>query len=253
MLTHRLASISFTFACAALLATGTPVASAQDTPGNLAISKQNRTIAITATERVLNPADTAVVHIGFVLYGPDKDGAYAAGSNASNAIMAALRGAGIPSDSFESETQSLAETQPFAIEHAPPAERSKRAFTVQQSWMVRAAAADASRVLDLAVKAGANQSGAIEWSLHDPNAAQSSAAAKAIQRARSQAEAMAAGLGVHLGPLLFASNQVEAAPVRPMAVEMRATAAVQKVILPLAINPREIETTATVYAVFALE
>ena len=114
-------------------------------------------------------------------------------------------------------------------------------------------AADAAKVLDTAVKAGANQSGQIDWSLADPNVAQSEAAAKALQRARTQAMAMANGLGVKLGALLYASNQVEAEPVRPL---MRAAApmlAMTEKVQPLAINARHIETSATVYAVFAIE
>ncbi len=134
----------------------------------------------------------------------------------------------------------------------PPAQKASRAFTLQQSWIVRSSAANASKVLDVAVNAGANQSGAIDWSLHDLTAAQNAAATKAIQRARSQAEAMASGLGVHLGALLFASNQVEAPPLRPMPMEMRMQAA-KAPQQPLAINAQEIDTAATVYAVFALE
>lgn len=230
-------------------------AAAQSTP-TLTIGKDNRTIAISATEHVLNDADTAIVHIGFVLYGPTKDAAYKAGSDASNAIAAALKSAGIPHDAIQSETQGLAETQPFLLQQTPAAERPSRAFTVQQSWTVRVQADDGAKVLNLAVAAGANNSGAIDWILHDPSAAQSAAAAKAIQRAREQATAMATGLGVHLGPLLYASNQVEAEPILPLARALNAPmagVAAEPKIPPLAINPRQIETTATVYAVFALE
>lgn len=227
---------------------------AQDGNGTLTISRQNRTIAVTATEHVLTHADAATVHIGFVMYGPDQDAAYTAGSNASSAIMAALRGAGVPANCIQSETQGLAETPPYTLQQVSAGERLSHAFTVQQSWTVRTPATQAATILDLAVKAGANQSGAIDWTLRDPNTAQSAAAAKAIQRARSQAQAMASGLGVQLGALLYASNRVEAPPVRPLAgMEDRVPAARSKIAKPLAINPQEIDTSATVYAVFALE
>jgi hypothetical protein len=63
---------------------------------------------------------------------------------------------------------------------------------------------------------------------------------------------MASGLNVKLGQLLYASNQVQAEPIRPvpmMALKTDAKAAPP----PLAINARQIETSATVYAVFAIE
>ncbi len=48
-------------------------------PSGLAINKDNRTIAITATDSVTVMADVATVHVGFVAYGIDHDSAYADG------------------------------------------------------------------------------------------------------------------------------------------------------------------------------
>lgn len=233
-----------------------PMLKAQDTP-SLAVSKTNRTIAVTATERVTHMAEVGVVHLGFVQYGPTKDAAYSAGSTASNAIVNALVAAGVKKEAIQSETQELTENQIFnngSNNEPTPEERRAKAFAVRQSWTVRAAADEAAKLLDTAVKAGANQSGQIDWELSEPNAAQAEAAGKAIQRAQTQAKAMAAGLGVHLGDLLYASNQVEGTPVRkiPRVINMMQSAAAPAPA-PLAINAREIETAATVYAVFALE
>lgn len=229
-------------------------ARAQDVPA-LAITKANRTVAITATEQVKHMADLGTVHVGFVQYGPTRDAAYNSGTAVSNAIMDALLHAGAARNNIQSESQELAETQFFNGPSAVPAdERRVKAFHLRQTWTVRVAADDAARALDAAVKAGANDSGQIDWALSDPNTAQTEAAAKAIQRAQGQAKALASGLGVHLGDLLYASNQVEGSPVLPAPRRMikmdQASAATSS---PLAINPREIETSATVYAVFALE
>ena len=123
--------------------------------------------------------------------------------------------AGAKKDDIQSEVQELGETQFFNNPPLPSAaERQAKAFHLHQSWTVRVAADDAAKLLDVAVRAGANDSGQIDWQLADPNAAQAEAAAKAIQRAQTQAKAMASGLGVHLGDLLYASNQVEGSPVR---------------------------------------
>jgi uncharacterized protein YggE len=217
------------------------------------VSKENRTIAITATDKVIVMADTARVHIGFITYGPDSDSAYANGSRTSNAIVKALTSSGVPNDAIESENQSVSPVQEYQTDKLTPAEKAQRKFQVTQSWTVRTNANDAAKVLDLAVKAGANQSGQIDWSFKDENAPQAEAAAKALQRARTQAEQMAKSLNARLGVLLYASNESEAAPPRPLMRAMAASGGAMMKAEPLAINPRQIEKSATVYAVFAIE
>ena len=222
-------------------------------PGQgITVSKENRTIAITATDSVTAMADVATVHVGFVVYGVDHDSAYAAGSKVSNAIVSALKAAGVPSDAIESENQSLAEVQPYQLNQVAADEKARRKWMLAQSWSVRTDAPDAARVLDLAVKEGANQSGQIEWSLKDENKSQAEAAGKALQRARTVAEEMAKGLNVKLGWLIFASNETQAAPIRPV-MPMMAAKTMAQGPPPLAINARQIQKTATVYAVFAIE
>jgi uncharacterized protein YggE len=217
------------------------------------VNKENRTIAITATDKVIVLADTAAVHIGFVAYGPDSDTAYANGSRVSNAIVKALTSTGVPSDAIESENQNVSPVQDYQVDKLTPAEKAQRKFQVTQSWTVRTNAGDAAKILDVAVKAGANQSGQIDWSLKDENAAQSEAAAKALQRARTVASDMAKGLNAKLGVLLYASNETQAEPPRPLMRGMSAAPMAMAKVEPLAINPRQIEKTATVYAVFAIE
>jgi hypothetical protein len=228
----------------------TAPAKAQILSQTIQVNKDNRTIAITATDKVIVMADTATVHIGFIAYGPDSDAAYAAGSRISNAIVKSLTAAGIPNDAIESENQNVSPVQEYQIDKLTPAEKAQRKFQVVQSWTVRTPADDAAKTLDLAVKAGANQSGQIDWGLKDENAPQAEAAAKALQRARTVAGEMAKGLSVKLGALLYANNETQAQPPVPLIRAMQASAAK---VEPLAINPRRIEKSATVYAVFAIE
>jgi len=179
------------------------------------VNKDNRTIAITATDKVIAMADTATVHLGFIAYGPDSDAAYATGSRLSNAIVKALTAAGVPNDAIESENQNVSPVQEYQIEKLTPAEKAQRRFQVVQSWTVRTPADDAAKILDLAVKAGANQSGQIDWSLKDENAPQAEAAGKALQRARTVASEMAKGLSVKLGALIYANNETPGRAAAP--------------------------------------
>jgi uncharacterized protein YggE len=230
------------------LATAAPMSSQ-----TLQVNKENRTIAITATERVFVMADVATLHLGFIAYGPDSDSAYATGLRISDNISSALTKAGVPEEALESENQSVSPVQEYQVDKLTQAEKAQRKFQVTQSWTVRTNATDAGHLLDIAVKAGANQSGAIEWSLQDENTPQAQAAAKALQRARTVAGQMAGGLNVRLGALIYASNETQGEPPRPLARAMSAMAAPGPPPPQLAINPRRIEKTATVYAVFAIE
>ncbi len=236
---------------ATLLSAATQTAAAQ----TIQVNKENRTIAITATDKVTAPADVATIHIGFIAYGPDSDSAYAAGSRLSTAIHQAVTSAGVPEDAIESENQAVGPVQEYLIDKLTPAEKQQRKFQVIQSWIVRSNVGDAAKILDLAVKAGANQSGQIDWTLKDRNAPEAEAAAKALQRARTVADQMARGLNVKLGALIYATNQTEAEPIRPINGRMAAPApmSLASKVAPLVINTRRIETSATVYAVFAIE
>jgi len=230
-----------------VLFAATITASAQ----TIQVNKENRTIAVTATDKVTVLADTATIHIGFIVFGPDSDWAYATGSRLSNAIIKALTDAEIPADAIQSENQNISPVPDFQNERLTPAERGQRRFQVTQSWTIRTAADDAAKVLDLAVKAGANQSGQIDWSFRDEHAPESEAVAKALKGARAQAQQMAASLNAKLGVLLFASNQTQTELVRPMVAARMMT--MDQAPQPLAISPRQIEKSATVYAVFAIE
>jgi uncharacterized protein YggE len=226
---------------------------AQGRAQTIQVNKENRTIAITATDKVTMMADQATLHIGFIAYGVDSNSAYANGSRISNAIVGALTKAGIPKETIQSENQQVSPVQPYQVEKLTEAQKAQRQFQVTQSWTVKTAANDAAKTLDVAVKAGANQSGQIEWGMKDENAPDAEAAAKALKRARGQAEQMAAGLNTKLGSLLYASNEVQPSGPRPVMMRAMATPQAMDKVEPLAINPREIERSATVYAVFAIE
>jgi uncharacterized protein len=217
------------------------------------VNRDNRTLAITATDKVTVTADMATVNVGFIAYGPDSNSAYAAGSRISNAIVKALKDSGIPDNAIQSVDQAVAPVQPFQVQNLTPAERAQRQFQVTQSWTVRTAADNAAKTLDVAVKAGANQSGQIAWGFKDESVPEAEAAAKALKRARSLAEQMAGSLNVKLGALLYASNEAQPTPRPLMRAQVAAAPMAMGDVQPLAINPREIEKSATVYAVFAIE
>jgi hypothetical protein len=115
-------------------------------------------------------------------------------------------------------------------------------------------------LIRLAVAAGANKSGAIDWRFSDRKALQAKAAGNALVKAREVAARMADGLHVKLGALIYASNETPNTRLyfaRPSAGTVLNTESVSVSSVlnapPLEIRPQTIREEATVYAVFAIE
>ncbi len=222
----------------------------------IVVSKENRTIAVTTSAEATANADTVTVQIGFLVYGADEDSAYALGSKTSNAIAAALQAAGIPPDALRSESQGISPVQQYGNQDWTAAEKAERKFQVQQGWSVKTGAADGAKVLDIAVKAGANQSGQMLWSVADQDGLQAKAAKLALDRARGIAQQMAAGLNATLGPLVYASNEAPAPPSPPLngrgggVLVLKAGPAP---VAPLSVSAQKVTASATVYAVFSIQ
>jgi uncharacterized protein YggE len=215
---------------------------AQDTGQvELKIDSSNRTLAVTADERVTVEPDIAILHIGFLTPPSDARSAYAAGAKTSNEIIDALKQAGVAKVAIRSESQSL---QSFDLK--------VHKFRLQQSWVVTVLPGRAAEILDVAVTAGATESGAIEWSVEDEKALETKALEQAAARARSDAAVLAAGMGVKLGALIYVTNQISV-PQSPRPYAMAKLNAASDQAEPLAIEPHKVSRTASIYAVYAIE
>ncbi|MFP5235556.1 MAG: SIMPL domain-containing protein [Acidobacteriota bacterium] len=208
-----------------------------------------RSISVTGSATISVDADLAIVHVGYKFYAPDANTAYANATQASNAIVTALTGLGIPKTDIESSEQSLQHTPLFELQQ-DPANRAQREFTITQSWTVDVAPEQAGKTLNAAIRAGANDSGTIEWRVRDTAPLEAEAAAKAIQNAHAIAQKMAASSGVRLGNLLTASEG-QSTPIfpRPMMMAMAKTAEQPA----MAINARKVQVSMTVSAVYEIE
>ena len=225
---------------------------------------ERRTISVTATGLATADADLAIVRVGYKLYGEDAKSAYAGASKASNDIMQALIAAGVAKTSIESSSQILQHTQPYELQQVPigSEERLRRQFTVAQSWVIRVRPDDASKVLNTAINAGANESGWIQWIIQNPSVLEAQASAKALADARMIAGQMAQKLDVHLGHLVsanenqnggFGNGPINGAIGGVMGGIGSGTGMGQGASQPLAINSRRVDFNVTVFAVFAIE
>jgi hypothetical protein len=225
------------------------------------INRQNKTIAISATDEAVATADIAAITVGFEFDGPEPQSLYAQAGKTSQAILKALHQAGVDDKQIESSKQEMTKNTPFLPELTPE-QRLKSAFIFAQSWEVSVPAHQASEVIRAAIAAGANTTGDIDWNFSDRKALQAKAAEAALIKARAVAERMAEGLNVKLGALVYASNQTPltrfnanaAGATANATVEVSAGRSSEPVALPdLEIRPQTIREEATVYAVFAIE
>jgi uncharacterized protein len=238
-----------------LAATLTCLAAAQ----TIQINRENKTIAISTTDEATAIADIAAVTVGFQIYGPDSESTYAHAGKLSQAILKALHAAGVPDKSIESAAQGLQQNTNFDDKDTPEI-RAQHKFVFNQSWTVSVPPKQAAEVIRLAIAAGANQTGAIDWRLSDRKALQAKAAQAALVKARAVASQMAEGLHVKLGELIYASNETPIARIyfaRPsdrFALYTSSASVASVLVSPaLEIRPQTVREEATVYAVFAIE
>ena len=216
----------------------------QPSQPQLKIDSTNRTLTVTASDSVTVEPDVAILHIGFETLPSSAKEAYANGAQTSNAIIDALKQAGVPESAIHSESQFLQRDYSVPKSHK---------FILTEQWTVKTTPKRAAEILDVAVTAGANSSGQIEWTVNDERALEDQALDKAAARAKADAAELAKGMGVRLGALIYVSNEVSR-PVTPLFAPQRfSMAAKAEAAPPLAIEPQKVTRSASIYAVYAIE
>lgn len=224
------------------LATALPAIAQQSSQPQLNVSPTNRTLTVTANDSVTAEPDVAIVHVGFETQPSSAKDAYASGAQTSNAIIDALKQAGVPEAAIHSESQFLQRDYSVPKSHK---------FVLTEQWTVKTTPKRAAEILDTAVTAGANSSGQIEWNVNDERSLENQALDKAAARAKADAAELAKGMGVRLGALIYVSNEVSE-PVRPM-MASRLFTPERAQAPPLAIEPQKVTRSASIYAVYAIE
>ena len=233
----------------------TELASAQ----SIQINRDNKTIAISTSDEATAAADIAAVTIGFEILGSDSISTTTEAGKLSHAILEALHKVGIEDKYIESSGQGLQKNTEFD-EKEKPDQRAKEQYIFRQSWEVSTSPQSAAEVIRVAIAAGANKSGAIDWRFSDRKALQAKAAEAALVKARQVAQNMAEGLHVNLGALIYASNETPNTRLYfatrrgfVLNTESASVAAMAPPPPGLEIRPQTVREEATVYAVFAIE
>jgi uncharacterized protein len=223
------------------------------------INRENKTIAISTTDEASATADIAAVTIGFQVLGPDSQSTSAEAGKLSHGILEALRKIGVDDKSIESAGQGLQKNTDFD-EKEKAEQRAKEQYIFRQSWEVSTPPQSAAEVIRVAITAGANQSGAINWRISDRKSLQAKAAEAALVKARQVAQNMADGLHVKLGSLIYASNEtpnskIYFAPRQGLTLNTESASVASYIAVPRAIEirPQTVREEATVYAVFGID
>jgi uncharacterized protein YggE len=211
------------------------------------VNRQNKTIAITAEESVSVDPEVATITVGYQNYGPSKDAAYGENIRVSNEVTKALLNSGVPKSALETESLRLERAE--RDEKWTAEEKKERQFQATQTWTIHVTADRAQAVVDMALRAGANELEALDWNVSDPKALQAKAGAAALAKAKTIAEQMAKGLNAKLGELVYASNQAPIAGSSGKVEIMPAPPSPPQLVL----YPKKVKSDATVYAVFAIE
>jgi uncharacterized protein YggE len=213
-----------------------------------------KTIEIQANGKVEVAAEIATVKIGYANEAATKDAAYAENTRVSQKIVRALLDGHVPAAAIQSQSLNLGREE----EQGGGAPSRVVKFSALQEWRVHVAAADAQKVVDIAVAGGATNVGGVEWDVKDPDGLEAQAYAAAMEHAKQVAGQTASNAGIKLGDILSVQNfsggfgfgSGVAQTVDTEIAEVSSTRFVATV--PLTLYPPKIERQATVKVTYAI-
>lgn len=219
---HRgiLPAVSFVLlvSCAPAMAQADPPlpSPGQEKPGTIQVSGQ---------AQVSVPADQARISFAVETEAPSAREATTQNAQRMDAVMAALRGSGVPGLTIETFGYSLSPEYEMSREVAGT--RLIAGYRAQNN--IRVTVPDVRAVgglLDRAIEAGANRVASLQFEASDTREARLRALQEAVASARQQAEAIASAMGVSLGSAVEVQGGASApAPFAPEMALFRADAA----------------------------
>ncbi len=206
-------------------------------------------LTIVAEGKVDRAPDLAEVSGGVVTTAPTAAAAMAENATRMNAVVAAVKKAGIADRDMQTGGINL---QPqYRYQNNEPPVLTGYQATNTLSLRIRRIA-DTGRLLDTLVGVGANQISGPEFRVDDSAAALDEARVKAVKTARARAELYAAAAGLHVKRIAAISEAGASAPgPRPMAMMRMVADAAPAAPTPVA--PGDVALSVSVTIQFELE
>lgn len=202
-------------------------------------------ITVSETATIDAKPDLAVVGFGVTTQDKDPNAAARANANVTTAVIKAITDFGIP----KKDVVTIRYQVNPMMDYSKPGNPVITGYQVAN--VVNVKARDLSKVgglIDVGVKAGANNVQGVTFTVEDPSPIRSKALVEAIGKARAKAQLIADKLDVKLGRVAYASESVSFIP-RPMDGPMYARAAE---MAPTPIIPGDVEVSATINVTYAI-
>lgn len=154
-------------------------------------------------------ADLAVIRANLKVYGPDAKTANANAADLASTIQHAFASLGLPDGAVDFTSPVLQRSSSYDLQQYQMGteERSRRQFTVTQSFTVRVKPDQAEAVRKTAIDSGAAEDAWVQWIVEDPGVLEARAYANALANARTTAEQMAQKIGIRLGDLVSVTER----------------------------------------------
>jgi uncharacterized protein YggE len=235
IMSHSLAAALVVVVCSAGLA------SAQ-APASPAATAEPALIVVSGHADATIPADRAMVRIAVETRAETAAAAGAENARIQEAVVAALRAAGVPRAAITSAGYTV------ATNYRPPAGPRETpqpdGYIARNAVHVQLSALDrVGPVIDAALAAGANRIDGVQFTATQTDSARRVALAEAIATARADATIMARAAGGSLGRLLELSTEFSPARM-PYALQM--AGGVARARATTEIEPREVTVNAVV-------
>jgi uncharacterized protein YggE len=206
-----------------------------------------RTISVNGSGKVTLDPDIARINIGVHTEDTDAQSAVSENTTQTQAVVSALRRAGIAERDLRTSNFSIYPRQDYDRD----GELLGITYIVDNTIQVTIRdIATVGEILDAAVQAGANNINSIQFTVEDTSAAYNQALEAAVASARSRAEALASAAGVELGAVQSISAYVSGGPT-PVYQDMRV--AIEQAAGEVPISPGQTELTVEVNVVYVIE
>ncbi|HMB51992.1 MAG TPA: SIMPL domain-containing protein [Thermoanaerobaculia bacterium] len=211
-------------------------------------------LAVQGEGQVRAEPDQAVVRLGVTAQAETAGAAQQQVNRVADGILSAVRALGVEERAVQTSQLSLYPVYSERQRRLPQQEVGDPEIVgYRASNVVSVRLEDLAKIgptIDGAVKAGANEVQGVDFSLQDDLEARKQALAHAVTEARAKAEAMAAALGLRLGPVIEVTEG--GASVQPRRLEM-ASLSMRSGDAGAPVSPGDVAVRASVSVVFALE
>ena len=179
----------------------------------IAAAQGNRVVFVRAVGdgTVTVQPDQAKISLAVVTQAPTAQDASGQNQNLINSVLNQLKGLLGPNADIRTIGYSLSSTYSYPQGQPPVLTGYTASNTVQ---VTTTDLTIVGRVIDTGVAAGANQVSGLQFGLKDDTAARSQALKLASASARTHADAMASGVGMHTGAVLDIQEGVSVTPVQ---------------------------------------